>query len=41
MTVDNDKGKAVDILMNLFRKKYHNDIKFFAAGVSVKMKLLC
>jgi hypothetical protein len=27
MTVGNDKGKAVDILMNLFRKKYHNDIK--------------
>jgi predicted mannosyl-3-phosphoglycerate phosphatase (HAD superfamily) len=35
MTVGNDKGKAVvDILMNLFRKKYHNDIKFFAVGVS-------
>src|SRR5919108_736864 len=34
MTVGNDKGKAVDILMNLFRKKYHNDVKFFGVGDS-------
>jgi mannosyl-3-phosphoglycerate phosphatase family protein len=34
MTVGNDKGKAVDILMNLFRKKYHNDVKFFGIGDS-------
>jgi mannosyl-3-phosphoglycerate phosphatase family protein len=34
MTAGNDKGKAVDILMNLFRKEYHNDVKFFGVGDS-------
>ncbi|HZA61363.1 MAG TPA: HAD-IIB family hydrolase [Nitrososphaeraceae archaeon] len=34
ITVGNDKGKAVDILMNLFRKKYHNNVKFFGVGDS-------
>src|SRR6185437_4468988 len=29
-----DKGKAVSILINLFRKKYRNQIKFFGVGDS-------
>ncbi len=34
MTAGNDKGKAVDILINLFRKEYYNDVKFFGIGDS-------
>jgi mannosyl-3-phosphoglycerate phosphatase len=34
VTIGNDKGKAVDTLMKLFRKKYHNDVKFFGLGDS-------
>jgi mannosyl-3-phosphoglycerate phosphatase family protein len=34
VTMGTDKGKAVSILINLFRKKYRNQIKFFGVGDS-------
>ena len=35
VTIGNDKGKAVQILMNFFRKEYnYSDIKFFGLGDS-------
>jgi mannosyl-3-phosphoglycerate phosphatase len=34
VTIGTDKGKAVSILINLFRKKYRNQIKFFGVGDS-------
>jgi len=34
VTIGTDKGKAVSILINLFRKKYRNQIKFFGIGDS-------
>jgi mannosyl-3-phosphoglycerate phosphatase len=34
VTMGTDKGKAASILINLFRKKYHNQIKFFGVGDS-------
>ena len=34
VTIGNDKGKAVDILTKLFKKKYHNDVIFFGLGDS-------
>jgi mannosyl-3-phosphoglycerate phosphatase len=34
VTMGTDKGKAVSILIKLFRKKYRNQIKFFGVGDS-------
>lgn len=34
VTIGNDKGKAVDILTKLFKKKYRNDVIFFGLGDS-------
>jgi mannosyl-3-phosphoglycerate phosphatase len=34
ITSGNDKGNAVNILVNLFRKKYHNQVVFFGVGDS-------
>ena len=34
VTMGTDKGKAVSILINLFRRKYRNQIKFFGIGDS-------
>ena len=35
MTIGNDKGKAVGIMMNLYKKKYYKDnVKFFGVGDS-------
>jgi mannosyl-3-phosphoglycerate phosphatase family protein len=34
ITIGTDKGKAVDILINLFRKKYHDQVRFFGVGDS-------
>ena len=34
VTMGTDKGKAVSTLINLFRKKYRNQIKFFGVGDS-------
>ena len=34
VTMCTDKGKAVSILINLFRKKYGNQVKFFGVGDS-------
>lgn len=35
VTICTDKGKAVNILVNLFRKRYHNHVKFFGVGDSM------
>jgi mannosyl-3-phosphoglycerate phosphatase family protein len=34
VTMGNDKGKAVDILIGLFRRKYNDDVMFFGIGDS-------
>ena len=34
ITIGNDKGNAVNILVNLFRKKYHDQAVFFGVGDS-------
>src|ERR671935_7159 len=34
VTAGNDKGKAVSILLNLFRRKYHNQLTSFGIGDS-------
>ena len=34
ITIGNDKGNAVNILVNLFRKKYHDQVKLFGVGDS-------
>ncbi|MFZ0325797.1 MAG: HAD-IIB family hydrolase [Nitrososphaeraceae archaeon] len=34
VTMGNDKGKAVEILINLFKKKYDYDVTFFGIGDS-------
>jgi len=35
VTIGNDKGKAVGIMINLYKKKYYKDnVKFFGVGDS-------
>jgi mannosyl-3-phosphoglycerate phosphatase len=34
VTIGNDKGKAVEILRNLFKNKFHDDVTFFGIGDS-------
>ena len=34
ITIGNDKGNAVNILVDLFRKKYHDQVEFFGVGDS-------
>ena len=34
MTIGNDKGKAVNLLRNLFKNKYHDNVTFFGIGDS-------
>jgi mannosyl-3-phosphoglycerate phosphatase len=34
VTMGNDKGKAVEILVNLFKKKYDHDVTFYGIGDS-------
>lgn len=35
VTLGNDKGKAVDILLSLFRREYGNNVIFFGIGDSL------
>ena len=34
ITIGNDKGNAVNLLVDLFRKKYHDQVEFFGIGDS-------